>query len=78
MFARLSHLSFSHSDLVVLLGDVSLQLAPGWTGVVGGNGAGKTTRLRLIARELEPSAGQIRFDKGGALFVGCLGRTGAR
>ena len=62
MFARLSGLSFSFADSVSILADVTLTLAPGWTGVVGPNGAGKTTLLRLISTELEPVAGHVYLD----------------
>src|SRR5580704_7543018 len=62
MFVRLSGLSFSYTDSVSTLSDVTLTLATGWTGVVGPNGAGKTTLLRLIAGELEPTAGHVNLD----------------
>lgn len=62
MFVRLSGLSFSYSDSVSTLSDVTLTLATGWTGVVGPNGAGKTTLLRLIAGDLEPTAGHVTLD----------------
>ncbi|MDO8431863.1 MAG: ATP-binding cassette domain-containing protein [Candidatus Binatus sp.] len=62
MFVRLSGLSFSYADSVSILSDVSFTLAPGWTGIVGANGNGKTTLLRLIAGSLEPAAGQVRLD----------------
>ena len=55
----LSRVCFAHSDSVPLLRDLSLQLEPGWTGVVGANGAGKTTLLCLLAGELEPDAGAV-------------------
>jgi ABC-type multidrug transport system ATPase subunit len=57
MFVRLAEVSFSYSDSIPILRDVSMQLAPGWTGVVGPNGAGKTTLIRLISGELEPARG---------------------
>ncbi len=71
MFVHLADLSFSYSDSVPILRDVSIQLAPGWTGVVGANGAGKTTLIRLIAAELEPAAGHIRLDPPSASIALC-------
>jgi ATPase subunit of ABC transporter with duplicated ATPase domains len=62
MFVRLSGLSFSYADSVSILSDVTLTLAPGWTGVVGANGNGKTTLLRLIAGDLEPASGHVHLD----------------
>lgn len=37
----------------------SAEFAPGLTLLVGGDGAGKTTRLRLLATALAPQAGQL-------------------
>jgi ATPase subunit of ABC transporter with duplicated ATPase domains len=62
MFVRLAEVSFSYSDSIPILRDVSMQLAPGWTGVIGPNGAGKTTLIRLISGELEPARGHVRID----------------
>lgn len=62
MFVRVSGLSFSYTDSVSILTDVTLTLATGWTGVVGPNGAGKTTLVRLIAGDLEPAAGHVHLD----------------
>ena len=42
-----------------LFDDLSLSFRPGRTGLVGRNGTGKTTLLRLIAGELAPVAGNI-------------------
>ncbi len=43
--------------------DVSFTVAPGETlGIVGETGCGKTTTARLIARLLDPTAGEIYFD----------------
>jgi ATPase subunit of ABC transporter with duplicated ATPase domains len=55
-----SHASFSYTDSVPLITDCSLELRPGWTGIVGPNGAGKTTLLRLVLGELRPEAGEVR------------------
>lgn len=42
-----------------LFDDLSLTFGPGRTGLVGRNGTGKSTLLRLIAGELSPSSGAI-------------------
>jgi ATPase subunit of ABC transporter with duplicated ATPase domains len=56
----LSRVSFAFSDAVPLIRELSLELAPGWTGLVGANGAGKTTLLRLLVGKLEPEAGRVQ------------------
>ena len=40
----------------------SAQLPPGVTALVGGDGVGKTTLLRLLAAELRPTAGQLTLN----------------
>jgi branched-chain amino acid transport system ATP-binding protein len=46
-----------------VIDDLSVQLEQGEAvGVVGPNGAGKTTMLNLLAGQLRPDAGQVRFD----------------
>ena len=42
---------------VVALRDLTLQIPPGVTGLVGANGAGKTTMLRLLLGLLHPTSG---------------------
>jgi ATPase subunit of ABC transporter with duplicated ATPase domains len=71
MFVRLSSLSFLYADSVSILSDVTLTLAPGWTGVVGANGNGKTTLLRLISRDLEPTSGHVHLDPPSAAIRAC-------
>ncbi|HET9871654.1 MAG TPA: ABC-F family ATP-binding cassette domain-containing protein [Propionibacteriaceae bacterium] len=62
----------SHVDLSVgdgferrqLLRDLSWSIGPGMRiGLVGVNGAGKTSLLRLLTRELSPEAGTIKLGK---------------
>jgi ABC-2 type transport system ATP-binding protein len=42
------------------LDGVTVDISPGVTGLLGPNGSGKTTMLRLIATALAPSAGTVR------------------
>ena len=47
---------------LAVIDDLSCSLAPGEAlGVVGPNGAGKTTTLNLIAGDLRPTTGSVRF-----------------
>ncbi len=45
---------------VVALRSLDLEIPPGITGLVGANGAGKTTFLRILLGLLHPTAGQVR------------------
>jgi ABC-2 type transport system ATP-binding protein len=46
---------------VTALQDVSLHLEPGIWGLLGPNGSGKTTFLRICAGHLRPSVGEVRI-----------------
>ncbi|HXU79762.1 MAG TPA: ABC-F family ATP-binding cassette domain-containing protein, partial [Polyangia bacterium] len=53
-----------------LFEDVTLQLNPGSRyGLVGANGSGKTTFLRIVAGDEEATAGSVRIDKNARLGV---------
>ncbi|NYF16739.1 ATPase subunit of ABC transporter with duplicated ATPase domains [Microbacterium sp. AK009] len=56
----LDDVSFHWPDGTVALRDLSGAFPSGRTGLVGRNGTGKTTLLRLIAGDLTPSAGRIQ------------------
>ncbi|MCH7581172.1 MAG: ABC transporter ATP-binding protein [Acidobacteria bacterium] len=56
---EVSDLTHDYGD-VVALEDLSLQVPPGITGLVGANGAGKTTMLRLMLGLLHPTSGSMR------------------
>ena len=72
-YTTFQHVSFTYNSMsTTLLDDVSLQFATGWTGVVGANGAGKTTILRLATGELAPQTGSVHIP-GPALY--CQQRT---
>ena len=59
----LQHLSFAYENTPEpLFNDISLQLSPGWTGIVGANGSGKTTWLKLICGFLEPFTGSTTLS----------------
>jgi iron complex transport system ATP-binding protein len=65
------NVSFSYRNPVVC--NVSLSLVPGAVaGIIGPNGSGKTTVLRLLGGILRPDSGQILLD--GRTPLGTLGR----
>ncbi len=64
----LSGLSWSQPDGTPLFTDLDLSFLPERAGIVGRNGTGKTTLLRLIAGELAPAAGHIRITGSVALM----------
>ena len=57
---RFDNLSFAWPGMVSpLLEGVTVQFDRGWTGIVGANGCGKTTLLRLASGELAPTGGSV-------------------
>jgi ATP-binding cassette subfamily F protein 3 len=67
---RCEDVSFSYPGAPPLLKHVTFEVRYGQRlAVVGPNGSGKTTLLRLIARELEPSSGQVSLGAGVRLGV---------
>lgn len=63
--------SFAYGDAVPLLEDVSFRLETGIHGVVGENGGGKTTLLRLVSGELSPDRGEVKIAPPGAVVALC-------
>ena len=54
----------------VLFKDVNLKFTPGNIyGVIGANGAGKSTFLRVISGDVDPTMGQVSLDSGERLSV---------
>ncbi|HWJ87547.1 MAG TPA: ABC-F family ATP-binding cassette domain-containing protein [Pelagibacterium sp.] len=58
----LSRLSYSTPDATSLFSDLDLTFSRQRTGLVGRNGVGKSTLLRLIAGPLAPSMGTVRTE----------------
>jgi len=70
---KIFHRSPSHREEFWALRDVSFTIKQGETvGIVGANGAGKSSVLKLISRILEPTTGQleVRGRVGGLLELG--------
>ena len=58
----LSQLTWSTPDGRTLFSDLDLQFGPVRTGLVGRNGTGKTTLLKLIGGEISPARGSVRTE----------------
>lgn len=53
--------SYAYPDAALVVRDVSLELGPGdRVGIVGANGAGKSTFVNLLARQMEPTSGTLK------------------
>ena len=64
-----SNLSLNFSDKK-LFEDVNMKFTPGnCYGVIGANGAGKSTFLRILSGELDPSSGDVFISKGQRMAV---------
>ncbi len=68
---HLNDLTFEYSSAVPIITGASVSIGPGWTGVVGSNGAGKTTVLRLVDGTLSPVSGTIVIDPSDGVVVHC-------
>ena len=55
-----SGLGFAWPDGTPVLDGLDLLVGPGRSGLVGVNGAGKSTLLRLVAGDLQPTAGHVQ------------------
>jgi ATPase subunit of ABC transporter with duplicated ATPase domains len=70
-----SHVSFSYSSAVPIIEDASFDIGPGWTGLVGVNGIGKTTLMSLIAGLRTPDTGRVVVEPAGLSPVLCEQRV---
>ncbi|MBI4046067.1 MAG: ABC-F family ATP-binding cassette domain-containing protein, partial [Devosia nanyangense] len=55
----LNSVSYSTPDGHFLFQDLNLAFGPARTGLIGRNGTGKSTILKLIAGELQPASGEV-------------------
>ncbi len=54
----------------ILFEDVNLKFTRGnCYGVIGANGAGKSTFLKIISKEMDPTSGSVTLDKGNRMAV---------
>jgi ATPase subunit of ABC transporter with duplicated ATPase domains len=58
-FITLSDIAYSTPDGRPLFSDINLSFAAEKTGLIGRNGVGKSTLLKLISRELSPQSGAV-------------------
>jgi ATPase subunit of ABC transporter with duplicated ATPase domains len=63
-FITCTRLSFAWPDGTSVLDGFELAVGPGRTGLIGVNGTGKSTLLKLIAGELTPLEGSVRVAGG--------------
>ena len=60
----IQHVSFAYDKATQpLLNNLTIHLTKGWTGIVGANGVGKSTILKLATGELQPLFGHIAIPE---------------
>ncbi len=69
-----SDLAYAHPGGELLFGEISFRLAAGQhVGLVGSNGVGKSTLLRILAGELEPDGGEYALGTAAAYMPQDIG-----
>ncbi len=72
-YIRFRDVSFNYDTMTSpLIEELSFDLARGWTGIIGANGAGKTTILKLATRKISPQKGSVTGSRNA---VYCRQRT---
>jgi len=68
MHIKLNNISYLHADKEKLFNNLSLSISKSKAGLVGDNGTGKTTLLKIIADEKFPSEGSVIREGSVVLF----------
>lgn len=74
MELSLNNISKKYGDKKVV-NNVTTTMTPGVYGLLGANGAGKTTLMRMMTAILEPTSGEILFDKENIMKMGAEYRS---
>lgn len=73
LLGKISHLSFQY-DNTPLLHDINIEIAPRERiAIIGKNGYGKSTLLKIISQKLLPSKGSVEYQAG--VCIGYFGQT---
>lgn len=68
MHIKLNNISYSHDDKEKLFSDLSFSVSDIKTALIGNNGTGKSTLLKLITGELKPDSGTVISEGSIVLF----------
>lgn len=74
MELSLNNITKKYGDKKVV-NNVTTTMTPGVYGLLGANGAGKTTLMRMMTAILEPTSGDILFDKENIIKMGAEYRS---
>ena len=74
MELSLNNITKKYGDKKVV-NNVTTTMTPGVYGLLGANGAGKTTLMRMMTAILEPTSGEILFDKENIMKMGAEYRS---
>lgn len=58
---RIADVSFAYPQQSTLLKNINVTFSMGWAGVVGANGTGKSTLLKLLNGSLKPESGEVHL-----------------